>query len=290
MERAPALAHRRTVLALCALGWIYPAGAASSLTIQGIALHKFEDGPLLDASYEFLPGETAYFSCRLEGFQTEQGGEDVRNAKLSWTMEERDPAGALLEPAAAGRIEASLFPQDTNWLPKFLHTFTVPPFALSGEYKITVHARDEISGDEVSGELKFRVKGRAVDPSPALAIRNFLFLTSEDDAFGMRQPLYKLGQKIWARMDVTGYKFAANNRFEIAFGMAVASPDGLQIFSQPDAGTQSGESFYPQRYAPGMLTVNLSSNSPPGTYTLIVTVEDKIGQQSVELKQPFKVE
>jgi hypothetical protein len=263
--------------------------AAPKLTVERIALHQFEDGPLLDASYEFLPGETAYFSCRLTGYQTKTVDDDRQDVKLSWSMEVRDPAGALLEPPAQGRIDAELFPEDTNYLPKFLKSFVTPPFAISGEYRISVRVRDEIAGSEVSGELKFRVKGHAVERSDVLVARNVVFLSGENDALGTRSTVVRPGDTVLVRMDVSGYRFGENNRFSIAFGMALENAEGKQLFSQLEAGSEGNESFYPRRYSIGTLTLNLDKNVPPGAYTLVVTIHDKIGEQSYEVRAPFEV-
>lgn len=46
--------------------------AQPKLAIERIALHQFEDGPVLAANYEFVPGETVYFSCRLTGYRIEK--------------------------------------------------------------------------------------------------------------------------------------------------------------------------------------------------------------------------
>src|SRR5690349_2168729 len=54
-----------------ALAVAVPLCAASKLAVDRMALHQFEDGPVLDPGYEFLPGETAYFSCRLAGYKIE---------------------------------------------------------------------------------------------------------------------------------------------------------------------------------------------------------------------------
>ena len=278
------------------------ADAAPSLAVERIALHQFEDGPLLDSSYEFLPGETAYFSCRLSGYQIRTLDDGRQDVKLSWRMEVRDPMGALLEKPAQGRIDAELFPEDTNWLPKFLRSFAVPPFAISGEYRISVRVRDEITGGdpsgEVSGELKFRVKGHAPHPSMGpfgeLTAYNASFLSGENDTLGTRSAVYHAGSTAWIRMDVSGYKFSdgvgEKNRFSISFGMALETADGKQLFSEADAGTQTDASFYPQRYSTGTLTLNLDQNMPAGAYTLVVTIRDKIGDQSYELRAPFRVE
>jgi hypothetical protein len=264
--------------------------AAPKLAIERIALNQFEDGTVLDSSYEFLPGETAYFSCRLTGYQAQVIDDDRQDVKLAWSMEVRDPAGALLEPPASGRIDAQLFPEDTNWLPKFLKSFVVPPFAISGDYRISVHVRDEIDGSEVSGELKFRVKGHALDSDNAFAAHNVVFLSGEDDALGTRTGLYHPGGTAWIRMDVSGYKFSDGNRFSLSFGMELEDSAGMQLFTQPDAGTQTDASFYPQRYSTGTLTLNLDKNLAAGAYTLVLTIHDKIGDQTCEVRAPFRVE
>ena len=52
----------------------------------------------------------------------------------------------------------------------------------------------------------------------------------------------------------------------------------------------SHESFYPQRYVPGALSLSLDKNVPAATYTLVVTVHDKVGDQTWEERQRFRVE
>jgi hypothetical protein len=268
--------------------------AAPKLALERIALHQFEDGPLLEPSYQFLPGETAYFSCRLTGYQTRPIDDDRQSAKLAWRMEVRDPMGVLLEEPAQGRIDADLFPEDTDWRPKFLKSFVVPPFAISGEYRISVRVRDEIADGEVSGELKFRVKGHApdasMDPNGKLTAGNVVFLSGENDTLGTRSTVAHPGGAAWVRMDVSGYKFGPGNRFSIAFGMALENAEGKQLFSQSDAGSQTDESLYPQRYSIGTLTLNLDKNVPAGAYTLVVTIRDQVGDQSYEVRAPFEVQ
>jgi hypothetical protein len=295
VKRAAALALLRAGFVCCVVGWgvcCAPCDIASgaNLAVERIALHQFEDGPLLASSYEFLPGETAYFSCRVTGYQTKTVDDDREDAKLSWRMDVRDPAGALLEEPAQGSIAAELFPEDTKWLPKFLKSFVVPPFAISGEYRISVRVRDEIGGGEIAGELKFRVKGQALNPSDALAARNVVFLSGEDDTLGTRSGLYHPGGTVRVRMDVSGYKFGDKNRFSISFGMALENAEGKPLFTQADAGSETDESFYPQRYSTGTLTFNLDKDVPAGAYTLVVTIRDQIGGQSYAARAPFQVQ
>ena len=48
--------------------------AAPKLAFERLALHQYEDGPLLPASYDFLPGETIWFSARMTGFGMTRAG------------------------------------------------------------------------------------------------------------------------------------------------------------------------------------------------------------------------
>jgi hypothetical protein len=253
-----------------------------------LALHQFEDGPPLADNYEFVPGEPAHFTCRFAAFEIQKKDEE-RSVNLAWRMRVTDPAGVLIEKEKSGRIADKLLPQDKNWTPKFLETFVVPAFAPSGIYRVEVKVKDEVSGKESAGELPFHVRGHEVDTSPTLVTRNFLFLQAENDRTGMRTPVYHPGEMLWAKFDITGYKLGPNNHVEVDYGLAVLNAAGEQLFAQPDAATESKESFYPQHYVPGMLSLSLSAGVVKGSYILLVTVRDKVGGQSWETRQNFEV-
>ena len=259
------------------------------LAIERIALHQFEDGPVLDAAYELVPGEPVYFSCRLTGYQVQKKG-DEQLVRLGWQIRVLDPSGVPIEKPKAGRIEDRVLPQDKDWMPKFISNFVVPPFAPSGVYHIPVTVTDEISGAQIAAELTFHVRGRNVQPSDTLVARNFQFFRSEDDPAPMRVAAYHPGERLWARFDITGYKFGESNRFLVEYGLAVLNAVGEQLFAQPDAASETNQSFYPQHYLPGLLSLSLDPNVARGSYTLVVTVRDKIGNQTSEARQPFQVE
>ena len=94
--------------------------------------------------------------------------------------------------------------------------------------------------------------------------------------------------------DIVGYKFSEGNHLSVDYGLAInkgaPADNGPELFSQPSAAGHQSESFYPQRYVPGALSLNLDKNVAPGSYTLVVTIRDQIGSQVVELREGFKVE
>jgi len=285
---------RRSIpLVLFAAGAVLASGtlsAAPKLALERLALHQYEDGPLLPSSHDFLPGETVWFSCRIAGFESEPAG-DNRNVKLSWQVGLLDPGRIPVEPPKTGRLDESLRFQDKDWVPKFVVSFLLPSFIPGGSYHIPVTVKDEIAGSEISGDLEIHVRAETIAPSASFVIRNFRFLRNEDDTAALRPPItYKQGSTLWARFEMAGYKLAANNKFSVEYGLAILGADGKELFAQPVAAAESKESFYPQLRVPGALSLRLDANVPLASYTLVVTVRDKIGGDAVELRETFSVE
>ena len=264
--------------------------AASKLAFERLALHQYEDGPLLPVSHEFLPGETIWFSARIAGFESHVDG-DNRNVKLSWQVGILDPDRVAVEAPRTGRLDDSLRSQDKDWVPKVVVSFLLPSFIPGGSYHIPVTVKDELAGSEISGDLEFHVRAENIEPSTSFVIRKFRFLRNETDAEALRQPVvYRPGTTLWARFEMAGYKFEANHKFSVGYGLAVLNADGKELFAQPEAAAESKESFYPQLRVPGALSLNLDPNVPPATYTLVITVRDKIGGETAEQRETFRVE
>jgi len=175
-------------------------------------------------------------------------------------------------------------------MPKFLVDFAAPAFAPTGIYHVSVKVNDEVAAGEASAELSFHIQGHNFEPSETLITRNFHFFRGESDQEYMTGAIYHPGEMLWARFDIIGFKMADNNRYSVDYGLAILNGSGDQLFAQPGAAAETHESFYPQRYVPGVLSLNLDANVAKGDYTLVVTVQDKIGNQSFELRQPFQVQ
>jgi hypothetical protein len=285
------VSRRRWLAALLGavfLGTALPASAAFS--VDRIALHQFEDGPELGPNHIFLPGETVFFSCRLTGYQSAVTGDNQRSVKLSWTLDVTDPSGVPLVPGAKGEIAEPISPQDKNWFPKFLHHFNLPPFAPGGAYHVKVTARDEVAKADLTSQLDFQVRGHAVEPSPVLAARNLRFVKDETDGPPIEPAVYHPGETLWARFDITGYKYGDMNRYSVEYGLAILRESGDQVYAQPAAAADSSEGFYPQRYVPGAVSLNLQPNVPEGSYTLVITMADKVGGQTAEARREFRIQ
>ncbi len=270
------------------LGTAPPVSAAFS--VDRIGLHQFEDGPELGPNHAFLPGESVYFSCRLTGYQSAVTGDNQRSVKLSWTLEVTDPSGTPLVAGMKGEIAEPISPQDKNWYPKFLHHFDIPPFVPGGAYHIRVTARDEVAKADLTSQLEFQVRGHAVEPSPVLAARNLRFVKDETDGPPLDPAVYHPGETLWARFDITGYKYGGKNHYSVEYGLAILRESGEQVFAQPAAAADSSEGFYAQRYVPGAVSLNLQPDVPEGSYTLVITMADKVGAQTAEARREFRIQ
>jgi len=265
---------------------------AEKLEIEKFALRQFEDGPALPASHEFLPGETIFWSFRVKGYHVNKTANDVGDEesrmKLTWTLRATDPKGVLIEKERAGRVEARLFDQDKDWTPRAADSFVVPPFAPNGIYHATVTVKDETG--EAKSELEFNVRGDIIEPSDTLIGRDVRFLRSENDRIPRHNPAYQAGDTLWVRFEITGYKFGEKNRYEVEYGLKILGANGETMFTQPVAAKETSESFYPQHYVPGLLSLGLNKDLPKGSYTMVITMRDKVGDQAWETKEPFQVQ
>ena len=249
-------------------------------------IHQTEDGPLIEKGTTFVPGEVIFFSCRLDGYQVST----AHKVAIQYQFSAVDPAGLPVVEPASGKIDTELALEDKDWKPKIRQTVLVPPLAEPGIYKMRFSAKDELSEAVVSTEAAFEVKGHAVEPSDTLVVRNFRFYRKEDDAEPLKLAAYRPGDTIWARFDITGFKLGTGNLRDVAYVLAVSGPSGRVMLAPREPTVDKGLSFYPMKYVPCTISLNLQRDIHPDEYTITVTAQDRIGNQTFESKQTFRVE
>jgi hypothetical protein len=266
--------------------------ADKPLAIVNAVFATSEDGPPEASDQDFVPGQTIYFSCQAEGFRKVDKPNDYGKQNMSLTFEIRvtDESGTLLKPLQDGKIETSVTQEDKNWMPKLRESIVVPPLADTGEYSVAVKLSDELAKASVEKTAVFHIKGRAVEPSATLTVRNFRFQRNEDDEKPLPVAAYRPGDAVWARFDMTGYKLGDKNQVDIEYGLTVLREDGSVAYTEPTAADQKIQSFYPQRYQPGELNLNLAKDQPLGKYTIVLAVRDNLGHQMYETRETFSVE
>jgi hypothetical protein len=259
--------------------------AAEPLAVVNAAIRQMEDGAPLPPGFTYTPGDILFFSFQVSGYQA---AED--KVHVSYQIDALDPKGVRLMEPIKGAVEATLAPQDKNWMPKVHPEIAIPPLAGSGTYKIVARVHDEVAKTDAMKEVSFSVRGHEVAPSDTLAVRNFLFYRSESDPRPLENAVYRAGDAIWARFDIIGYKLGEGNNVEVSYGIAVLNEEGKVLYSQDQAAVEKGGSFYPKRYVPGQMSLTTQSNMRKGDYYIVVKVDDRVGDQKSEAKEKFTVE
>src|SRR5580693_5938230 len=262
------------------------ATAEKKLAIVKLAFAQSEDGPGLTSTYEFLAGESVFFSCLVDGYTKS----DKDEISLTHQIQSKDARGVLLQAPTSGKVEATLAPEDKEWRPKLRDTIVIPPLADSGEYQVLVKVRDERAGTVAEARATFMVRGRDIPTSDTLVVRDFKFFRGEEDTKPVRAAAYRPGDSLWARFIMTGYKLGDGNQFDIEYGLTVLRADGTVAYSEPHAADHKDQPFYPQRYQPGVLNLNFPKDQPLGEFTIVLAVKDNLGGQTYETRQQFSVE
>ena len=89
---------------------------------------------------------------------------------------------------------------------------------------------------------------------------------------------------------IRGYKYGEKNAVHVEYGLEVLSPTGKSLYQEPQAAVEQSSAFYPKRYLPGTLSLNLQSSARPGDYTIVLRVRDLTGEQVSETRHTFRIE
>jgi len=261
--------------------------ATAPLAILKPAVSDLEDGPAVPPSFTFVPGQFVFLKLQIGGFKASP----EQKIHLTYKTDAFDPKGVRVIETMGDKVDTTLAPEDKNWKPVVRQQFLIPPIAPSGTYKIVIEVTDDLAeGAMVKQEIPFEVRGRTVEPSDTMVVRNFHFYRGEEDRDPLAVAAYKPGDTLWARFDITGYKFGPQNAVDLDYGISVLAAGGKVLFTQEKAAEEKSSSFYPKAYVPGSMNLSLQSNIRPGQYTIAITVHDHTGNQTCEAKGDFTIE
>ena len=260
--------------------------AAPALKIVNPILSQMDGGAPDPPGFEHTPGEIVWFSCRIAGY-TKNENEKVQ---LRYSVQAFDPQGVPLDEIYKNEMTVEVGPQDKDWMPKIDTSLALPPLAPPGEYKIVVKAEDVLAKSDTELSFPFKLRGHAVEPNPTLIVRNFQFFRDEEGTRPVEKPAYHPGDGVFAKFDITGFKYGDKNRIDVSYVTSIIAPSGKVLWTQPEPAAEQSESFYPKHYVPATFGINLTPTIKPGEYTIAVAVKDAIGGQTYEEKFPFTVE
>ncbi len=263
-----------------------PGAAPDGLAVVGSTLSRSDDGVNEPKGTDHVAGELLFFTCRIANYAKSP----EQKVHLSYSIQAFDPKGVALLEAFKNEITEEVAPQDKEWMPKISTEIALPPALLTGNYKITVKVEDAVAKTNASLDVPFHVNGHGIQPSPTLSVQNIRYYKGEDDTAPMPKAVYKAGDALWLRFDVTGYKFGENNNVNLNYVFSVLGADGTAIWTAAQPIVEQGEAFYPKPFVSGAFSIQVQAAAKPGEYAIGVKAIDLVGKQTVEAKQPFTVQ
>ena len=269
------------MLLLLAIALAGPPAAADKLSI----VEAFFEDPerRIVRNLTLNAGETCYLSFKVAGFRTDP----KQHLNLEYRVQFLDPAGEPVVEDFSDKVDATLAPQDQNWLPKIDWERIVPTFAPAGEYQIKVHVEDKIGKTEADFATKFKVRGETVDLGEKIAVQQFVF-SDTDNGRQKNDDVYHQGSTLFARFKLAGYKIA-DKTYWVEQDLSIRDSTGKVLFTNPTS-TEKNRLFYPQRVLSNSFNLDVSKGVKPGEYILHLDIRDKIGEQAISYEAKFRVE
>jgi hypothetical protein len=274
------------LLVLCVL----PLWADTKLNLANIRHREYQDGPIISGNPEYLAGATVFLDFQISGYQIAEKAL-VRSMSLTWKWRFLDPSGRDLVLGAAGEIEHELQPEDKDWMPKVRLELPLSPSAPTGKCRILIELEDRKAGTRGQREILIPVSGRTLPAASAPEILNLRFYRGEDEPEPLSTPAYRPGDAVWIRFDVIGFQLGPKNSAQLAFDLEVLNDKSEPVITAADAfELGSPEEFYPPRFLPGGLRIDLDKRNAPGTYRLRLRAKDRTASQSKDFEYTFTLE
>jgi hypothetical protein len=159
------------LLLLVSLAGPLALSAAEPLAIVQPVISQMEEGAPAPAGFYYTPGEILFFNCRVAHFAKTA---DLK-VRIAYSVQAFDPKGVALAEIYKNEFEDEVTIEDKDWMPKIQTEVLIPPLAGSGAYKVVVNAEDLVGKATAQLEVPFEVRGRVVEPSDKVTVRNFRF-------------------------------------------------------------------------------------------------------------------
>ena len=266
-------------------------GASSSLSVLQAGVQRSEDAPFVPPDFQFLPGDYVYFTFQISGFATASNPTtEAKSFSLEYEVTPRDEHGVPLTPTASGKIAGDLGSEDKNWTPKRRASFLLPSYVAAGKFYVHVAVRDQMGKSDTSADYPFQMGGVVVKGADSVRATDFDFFRNQEDATGLELPAFAAGDTVWARFNMTGFRFESGSKYRLSYGLTVLRPDGKVFLSEPNAAQVAADSFYPAQFVPGELQITTPKDAQHGSYLITLTIHDQVANQSFDLRRTFTVE
>ncbi len=239
----------------------------------------------------FASGETVFVRFTVTGARSAKADDDSDpRVRLRYSITLTDATGLRLAKPAAGEVVAELAPEDKQWRPKVHAELELPSGLIRGEAKLAIELEDQVANTKAARTVEVRLAGPAIPMDAPFGAKDFGFYRQEDAPQPVLTPAYRAGDTVWARFTIVGFARSDGNRYDIAYGLEVFNAAGASMFRQEVAAEQAGESSYPRRYLPSVLSLQLGKDLAPGAYRIQLLLHDRVSGSRTSSDHRFTVE
>ena len=239
----------------------------------------------------FGSGERVFLRFAITGAQAIRGDDDKDpRMRLRYTIHLTDASQIPLAKPLQGEVVADLAPEDKKWQPRVNAEIELPTGLVKGQAALLIELEDQVAVTRTSIRSELPLAGPVVADDAPRAAANFHFLRQEEDAPPLTPPTYPAGETVWARFSIIGFARAESNRYAISYGLETFGADGVSLFRQEVAAEHQGDSAYPRRYLPSVLSLQLTKDLAKGEYLIRLHVLDTISGKRASSEHRFTVE
>ncbi|HYI94550.1 MAG TPA: hypothetical protein VEX68_13470 [Bryobacteraceae bacterium] len=256
------------------------------LAVEDAVITDFEGGIGVPLTYQFSSGQKAHLAFRIRGFSR---GETEQKISLNYTIDVFDCDGVLIAPPHSGAVERRSGSVSRSWIPTVRYVVDIPAVPRAGTHMFRIRVRDNVAAIETLTGIEFEVQSAYDEPAESFELRRFRFYGSERDEKPVAEPVFRAGDSMWGRFLLTGFRTEAGNRYDLRYGVSLRNAAGRTLFSEPNAASETRESFYPKSHVSGAIKLALERAIRPGQYALVISALDALGKQLINAEFPFRV-
>ncbi len=264
--------------------------ATGELRVAYTSYSRYGGGAPMPQPITFLPGDQVVLRAKIAGFRTAELSYQEYRVKLSYEVSAVDFRGLVIGKTKKGELDEPVHKEDKEWLPTLEYKFLIPPLAEYGAAHVRLRIRDEVSQKETAYEESILVNGKRLPALASVGVINFGFYRRQEDASALPSGVYRPGDTLWAKFDVAGFRIEADNHFHAECDVQVRDAEGKVLFAQPNAISRDAKPDYPERYLPGIFSLEIRPGTPKGQYAIAVISRDQLSGQSSESVFPFAID
>ena len=256
------------------------------LAVEDALVSDFEGGIGVPLSYQFSAGQKAHLTFRIAGFAR---GETEQKISVNYTIEVIDCDGLPIVPTNSGAVERRVGSVSRTWTPTVRYVVDIPPVPRAGTHSFRIHVKDNVADLETLTGVEFEVQSAYDEPAESFELRRFRFVASDRDDKPVPEAVFRAGDSVWGRFLFAGFRMETGNRYDLRYGVALKNETGRTLFSEPNAASETRDSFYPKSHVRGVINLALERSIRPGRYALVISAVDAIGKQQIKAEIPLRV-